>query len=174
MTAGKKISLTFRIFTGDHVLREERLSLSSVKIGTVSSAHLKLTDEKVSRMHAIVEVHDGAVSIVDLGSFHGTFVNGKKVNKTKLQSGDTIVVGDTRLQIAIGEEAGDEADRFEKAADFLVTTAKLASPTEPRKAIELLLLAAISYCRRDLKMSTKEACDSIDTYLGTLFEQIEG
>jgi hypothetical protein len=61
-------------------------------------------------MHAIIEVNGpGDVSIIDLGSTKGTFVNGQKVNKAKLQTGDTIVVGETKIELAIGE-AGAEAD----------------------------------------------------------------
>src|SRR6476646_6455265 len=107
--AGAKVPLTFRIFKGDQLVREERLSLSVIKLGKVPSAHLKLDDETVSRMHAIIEVNGpGEVSIIDLGSTKGTFVNGQKVNKAKLQSGDTIVVGDTRIELSIG--ASEEAD----------------------------------------------------------------
>src|SRR5689334_293951 len=107
--AGAKVPLTFRIYKGDQLLREERLSLSVIKLGKVPSAHLKLDDETVSRMHAIIEVNGpGDVSIIDLGSTKGTFVNGQKVNKAKLQSGDTIVVGETRIELAIGQ--GEEAD----------------------------------------------------------------
>src|SRR5574338_96761 len=107
--AGAKVPLTFRIFKGDQLLREEKLSLSVIKLGKVPSAHLKLDDETVSRMHAIIEVNGpGDVSIIDLGSTKGTFVNGQKVNKAKLQSGDTIVVGETRIELAIG--AADEHD----------------------------------------------------------------
>ncbi len=107
--AGAKVPLTFRIFKGDQLLREEKLSLSVIKLGKVPSAHLKLDDETVSRMHAIIEVNGpGDVSIIDLGSTKGTFVNGQKVNKAKLQSGDTIVVGETRIELAIG--SGEEDD----------------------------------------------------------------
>src|SRR3954451_5081082 len=106
--ASAKVPLTFRIFKGDQLLREERLSLSVIKVGKVPSAHLKLDDETVSRMHAIIEVNGpGDVSIIDLGSTKGTFVNGQKVNKAKLQSGDTIVVGETRIELAIGAEDED-------------------------------------------------------------------
>src|ERR1700744_2753862 len=105
--AGAKVPLTFRIYKGDQLLREEKLSLSVIKLGKVPSAHLKLDDETVSRMHAIIEVNGpGDVSIIDLGSTKGTFVNGPKVNKAKLQSGDTSVVGETKIELAIG--AGDE------------------------------------------------------------------
>src|SRR3954469_6516985 len=107
--AGAKVPLTFRIFKGDQLIREEKLSLSVIKLGKVPSAHLKLDDETVSRMHAIIEVNGpGDVSIIDLGSTKGTFVNGHKVNKAKLQSGDTIVVGETRIELSIG--AGEEED----------------------------------------------------------------
>jgi hypothetical protein len=96
--AGGKVPLTFRIFKGEQLVREERLSLSVIKIGKVPSAHLKLDDETVSRTHAIIEVNGpGDVSIIDLGSTKGTFVNGQKVNKAKLQTGDSIVVGETRI-----------------------------------------------------------------------------
>jgi pSer/pThr/pTyr-binding forkhead associated (FHA) protein len=108
--AGAKVPLTFRIFKGDQLIREEKLSLSVIKLGKVPSAHLKLDDETVSRMHAIIEVNGpNDVSIIDLGSTKGTFVNGQKVNKAKLQSGDTIVVGETRIELSIGAEGEEEA-----------------------------------------------------------------
>src|SRR5438477_3635208 len=109
--AGAKVPLTFKIYKGDQLVREEKLSLSVIKLGKVPSAHLKLDDETVSRMHAIIEVNGpGDVSIIDLGSTKGTFVNGQKVNKAKLQSGDTIVVGETKIELTIGgaEEATDD------------------------------------------------------------------
>src|SRR6266700_274338 len=115
--AGAKVPLTFRIFKGDQLIREERLSLSVIKLGKVPSAHLKLDDETVSRMHAIIEVNGpGDVSIIDLGSTKGTFVNGQKVNKAKLQSGDTIVVGETRIELAIGAAAEDNMDEPTKVS----------------------------------------------------------
>src|SRR4051812_28905844 len=131
--AGAKVPLTFRIFKGDQLIREEKLSLSVIKLGKVPSAHLKLDDETVSRMHAIIEVNGpGDVSIIDLGSTKGTFVNGQKVNKAKLQSGDTIVVGETRIELTIGasDEAGDEPTRVGAPAqqDIIASTPRPAAP----------------------------------------------
>src|SRR5690606_1835115 len=117
LMAGAKAPLTFRTFKGDQLIREERLSLSVIKLGKVPSAHLKLDDETVSRMHAIIEVNGpGDVSIIDLGSTKGTFVNGQKVNKAKLQSGDTIVVGETRIELAIGAGEEDEPTKVNTGA----------------------------------------------------------
>src|SRR6266545_4554374 len=107
--AGAKVPLTFRIFKGDQLIREEKLSLSVIKLGKVPSAHLKLDDETVSRMHAIIEVNGpDDVSIIDLSSTTGTFVNGQKVNKAKLQSGDSIVIGETRIEVTIGGAEEDD------------------------------------------------------------------
>jgi hypothetical protein len=139
--AGAKVPLTFRIYKGDQLVREEKLSLSVIKLGKVPSAHLKLDDETVSRMHAIIEVNGpNDVSIIDLGSTKGTFVNGSKVNKAKLQSGDTIVVGETRIELAIGagDEAAEENTRVQAPAthDIIASTPRPAAtaPTAPAMA----------------------------------------
>src|SRR5215212_6304838 len=133
--AGAKAPLTFRIFKGDVLIREERLSLSVIKLGKVPSAHLKLDDETVSRMHAIIEVNGpGDVSIIDLGSTKGTFVNGQKVNKAKLQSGDTIVVGETRIELAIGAGEEDEPTKVNIGAassEVISSTPRPATPVPP-------------------------------------------
>jgi len=106
--AGGKTPLTFRLYKGDEFLREEKLALPVIKVGKLSSSHLRLEDKNVSRMHALIEVTGpGDVSIIDLSSTTGTFVNGQKVNKAKLQSGDTVVIGETRIEITIG---GDDAE----------------------------------------------------------------
>ncbi len=95
------VTLSFRIFKGDQLVREEKLSQNVIKLGKVASAHLRVDDEAVSRMHAIIEVIGHDVHIIDLGSTRGTFVNGQKINKAKLQSGDTIIVGDTRIELGM-------------------------------------------------------------------------
>jgi pSer/pThr/pTyr-binding forkhead associated (FHA) protein len=109
--AGHKIPLTFKIFKGDQLIREETLSQPVIKVGKLSTSHLRLDDDSVSRMHAVIEVTGpGDVSIIDLGSTAGTHVNGQKVNKAKLQSGDTVVLGDLRIEVSIGGAADEEED----------------------------------------------------------------
>ncbi len=95
------LALTFRIFKGDLLVREETLHQGVIKIGKVASAHLKIEDESVSRMHAILEV-DGAgnVQVIDLGSTRGTFINGQRITKAKLESGDAIGIGALRVEVA--------------------------------------------------------------------------
>jgi hypothetical protein len=97
--------LSFRIFKNGQLVRETQLNQGVIKIGKMASAHLHIDDEHVSRMHAIIEVLGDEVSVIDLGSTGGTFVNGQRINKAKLQSGDAITVGESRIEIAIGEPA---------------------------------------------------------------------
>lgn len=125
--AGAKVPLTFRIFKGDTFVREETLTQPVIKVGKLSSSHLRLDDDTVSRMHAVIEVTGpGDVSIIDLGSTKGTHVNGQKVNKAKLQSGDQIVVGDTRIEIAI--DGGAKAERGDQ------TPTKIQPALQPNAA----------------------------------------
>jgi len=100
-----KLALSFRIFKNGQLLREDTLTQGVIKIGKVPSAHLRIDDESVSRMHAVLEVTNQEVSLIDLGSTRGTFVNGKKINKARLQSGDVITLGDVRVELAIGDAA---------------------------------------------------------------------
>ena len=100
-----KLTLSFRVYKNGQLVRAEKLTQNIIKLGKVASAHLQLDDDSVSRMHAIIEVTGGDVSVIDLGSTRGTFVNGQKINKAKLQSGDTITVGDLRIELAFTDEA---------------------------------------------------------------------
>ena len=49
--------------------------------------------KKVSRHHATIFWHDGMVTIVDNDSTNGTYVNGKRVAKTKISDKDTVWLG---------------------------------------------------------------------------------
>jgi hypothetical protein len=107
--AGSKIPLTFRIYKGEQFLREETLAQPVIKVGKLSSSHLRLDDDSVSRMHAVIEVSGpGSISIIDLGSTKGTVVNGQKVNKANLQDGDLIVLGDIRIELSVGDANEDD------------------------------------------------------------------
>ena len=49
--------------------------------------------KKVSRRHAVLHWNDGIVTIEDNESANGTFVNGRRVAKTPVAEGDTILLG---------------------------------------------------------------------------------
>src|SRR5512138_1976894 len=96
--------ITLKVFRGDELIRTEQFTREIIKIGRLASAHLCLDDEKISRIHSVIEVSpDGAISIIDMGSAEGTFVNGKKVSRGPLRTGDQITVGGLRLVLEVPE-----------------------------------------------------------------------
>ena len=101
MTA--KVPIKFNIYQGETLLRTEVLEESIIKVGKLPSSHLRIEDDNVSRMHAVIEVTGpDEIYIIDLGSASGTIVNGKKVNKCKLTAGDEIMLGGTRVVVELG------------------------------------------------------------------------
>jgi TonB family protein len=106
--ANAPIPIKFQIFKGDQLVREETLNEPVIKIGKLASSHLRLEDETVSRMHAVVEVTGpGEIQLIDLGSTRGTTVNGERINKAILKSGDQVQFGDTRVAVTFGATAAD-------------------------------------------------------------------
>src|SRR3954468_16717595 len=105
-----KVPLRFQIFKGDELVREEVLNQDVIKVGKLASSHLRIDDETVSRMHAVIEIAgEDEIHIIDLGSTRGTLVNGEKVNKAKLQSGDEITLGETRVVVTFLDPVYDQA-----------------------------------------------------------------
>jgi TonB family protein len=97
------VSIKFEVTKGAEKITEKTLTQDVIKIGRMASSHLQVDDEGVSRMHAVVEVGGGEVSIIDLGSATGTVVNGSKVNKSPLNSGDVIKLGEIEIKVTFVE-----------------------------------------------------------------------
>lgn len=73
----------------------ERVPLDALPlvVGRSPEADLYLSDRTVSRRHARLEQRQGRVWVVDLGSLHGTFVNGVPVRERALGAEDLIRFG---------------------------------------------------------------------------------
>jgi pSer/pThr/pTyr-binding forkhead associated (FHA) protein len=77
-----------------------RLTPGAVKtIGRASAADFIVDVALVSRVHCRLTATDGHVEVQDLASTNGTFVNGKKVDRANLASGDRLRVGRVELTI---------------------------------------------------------------------------
>jgi pSer/pThr/pTyr-binding forkhead associated (FHA) protein len=64
-------------------------------IGRGAGNHLQLADLKASRQHARLRFAQGMWFIQDQNSSGGTFVNGQRIQATRLNPGDQITIGDT-------------------------------------------------------------------------------
>jgi len=80
---------------------------SRLNIGRQSTNDIALPDRTVSKRHAIVGRVKGQTVVKDLGSRNGTFVNGEKVEKSILLSGDRLKVGSVSLRFFLEEESSD-------------------------------------------------------------------
>ena len=76
---------------------------SEVVMGRGMDAGLTLFEEMVSRHHARFSCQGGVVTVVDLGSKNGTFVNGDRIEERQLSIGDRILMGTSILRLEMGE-----------------------------------------------------------------------
>jgi hypothetical protein len=130
------VSITFKVLKDGELLKEETLVKDVIKIGRMASSHLQIDDEGISRMHAVIEITGpDQVHVIDLGSQTGTLVNGKKVNKAPLASGDKLTLGGVEVEVTIAEAAADAAAEPAAAAAPIPPTAAMAPPAfQPQAA----------------------------------------
>lgn len=62
-------------------------------VGRKVDRDLVIPDPRVSREHAFIVAENGEFFVVDQGSKHGTFVNGEKVDRRKLERNDRLEFG---------------------------------------------------------------------------------
>lgn len=76
-----------------------------VNIGRAAENHIDFTDIAVSRNHARISREDNVFYLADLGSDNGTFLNGVRIQREQLCSGDEIVIGARTLRFVELNEA---------------------------------------------------------------------
>src|SRR4051812_26667265 len=86
-----------------------------IVIGRSSELDMVLVEDMVSRKHAKITVAGGKVTIEDLGSTNGTFVNGEKVKQARLKEGDRILIGTSILKLVVSMTTADTTDAQIKA-----------------------------------------------------------
>jgi pSer/pThr/pTyr-binding forkhead associated (FHA) protein len=82
-------------------------------VGRDPDADVRLTDPWVSRAHCELYDLEGMLAVRDLGSRHGTFINGVKVTDSILMPGDKLQIGMTRLEVSYKRKAKKPAFMWE-------------------------------------------------------------
>src|SRR5207248_3676047 len=83
-----------------------------------------LIEDMVSRKHAKISLAPGQITISDLGSTNGTFVNGEKVKRARLKEGDRILIGTSILKlVSVTRQAGAPVIDAKAAQQRLEATA---------------------------------------------------
>jgi diguanylate cyclase (GGDEF)-like protein len=85
------------VLAGSAVGEMYKITKDETTIGRGSQADIQVIDEGISRRHASIRLDGDRVSVSDLGSTNGTFLNGDKVTTHELHDGDKIQVGSTTI-----------------------------------------------------------------------------
>lgn len=83
-----------------------------VVIGRAAEADISVAAEEISRRHALVKPTADGLSVEDLGSSNGTYINGKRVQQGFLKPGDELRLDAVRLiLVAPGMEMAQQTTR---------------------------------------------------------------
>lgn len=87
-------SRTFQLtYPSQGKLQTVQFDQARVLLGRGGDCDVLLAAPDVSRKHAAIERDEEGWTIADLGSRHGTFVNGRRVASRRLEDGDQITLG---------------------------------------------------------------------------------
>jgi len=103
--------------------RDVAITIFPFRIGRQAGNELTLRDSRVSRQQAQITDVSGTMVLEDVGSSHGTFVNGEKILRHELKASDQIDFGvpDSYRVVYVGEGA---------TIDELVERIEAPAPTE--------------------------------------------
>ncbi|MGV9612431.1 FHA domain-containing protein [Nocardia xishanensis] len=84
------------------IARADRIPSSGLTIGRTTDNQIVVNDPLASRKHARLVADDGGLTIEDLGSANGTFVNGTRQQRTVLRERDIVTIGNVDFVVQQG------------------------------------------------------------------------
>jgi pSer/pThr/pTyr-binding forkhead associated (FHA) protein len=115
-------------------------------VGRDSICNVILFDSSVSRFHAEILVREATISVRDLDSRNGTYVEGKRIQSANVQAGQQLQFGCVQLQVAksgandleLGSEP--ETQSVSDVFEWLSTdSGKVLLTTAERRVFDLIL-----------------------------------
>lgn len=97
------------LLNGELLQQSTHPANQSVVIGRGSECQIVLDNPGVSRTHAELICTDNGIEVADLNSGNGTFINGKAIDKSLLQSGDTLRVGKFTVRALQTDQVAESA-----------------------------------------------------------------
>ena len=100
---------SFLIKQDQQILRNIQLHKAELEIGSASECDIQLPNPGVSPKHARITLADGLYFLEDLGSRNGVLLNGEKIQRAQLQSGDTLAIHCFQLEFIADEKNDTES-----------------------------------------------------------------
>jgi pSer/pThr/pTyr-binding forkhead associated (FHA) protein len=92
------------------VIKEVQLTKERTTLGRRPYNDIVIDNLAVSGEHAVIHMTGGDVSLEDLNSTNGTYVNGKAAKKQQLSNGDNIEIGKYKIKF-VGDGVAENFDK---------------------------------------------------------------
>ncbi len=118
-----------KVIGGKNDGKEIKILVPEFIIGRGEEAQLRPNSDLVSRRHCAIRIGNGAVTIEDLGSRNGTFVNGERLSSVHIaKSGDVLRVGQLQFEVGVDiTEPGIKRPKVDSVASAAVRARDLTS-----------------------------------------------
>lgn len=77
------------------------ITKARVYLGRGSAVDVQVKDSEVSRRHAMLEIRNGTVTLVDLGATNGTWVEGERADEAEIPNQGEFTLGSTTLMLIV-------------------------------------------------------------------------
>jgi diguanylate cyclase (GGDEF)-like protein len=92
------------IFIGKDSGRRHKIHQGIMTIGRSPQADIIIDDDRVSRIHCIIEWSGDTITLEDKGSTNGTYVDSRRVNRAPLHPGTPLQIGRSVMKIEYKDE----------------------------------------------------------------------
>ena len=142
--------------------------LGPTTIGRGADNTITIPDPTISRNHAKLSFQKGYWAIEDMQSANGIMVNGSRVERLTLKSGDTFHLGDILFSF-IEREIAESENKFEDTVQILSSVEGLGildEKEEPESSLERIreVVAAIPFVHPLNEMERSELADTTELH----------
>jgi len=124
--------LTLVTFKKDGSRKDIPLESGDYTVGRKADADLRIPLNQISRAHCELTINGSKVTIRDLGSSNGTFVNRQRITEATLSAGDQITIGPVTFIVQIDGQPSEIQPPTASAPDD--SAAPLAAAGAPTQA----------------------------------------
>ncbi|HSL19415.1 MAG TPA: SpoIIE family protein phosphatase [Methylomirabilota bacterium] len=143
----------------------------SLVVGRGKGCGLIVRDLAASRRHLEIVRSDGAWECRDLGSRNGTIVNGRPTSSCRLDHGDEIAIGATRLRFELGEPPPPSEGTGDRTMFHQTVIDASGRHHAPRASRSRELLEA-AYALLNSLASSFDQCQLVDRILETTMNAV--